>query len=219
MTNYTSVSWAVSFCHRKMCICFSHLFHDENVQFWRHASLAALCHSNGAVIHQESWELQRKQGTNVPIEPKSHMMKHSVPLWQVERNPMIIFLFWERLGVCVCTRESYSSKALALHGQSHLTAHLSQTPPLLSCSYSNSPRGPMMVSPCSQQYTATSFSGITAIIYRANRSPLLASWPQQSIKHKSFMSEITAPQQPPPPATLPHSPLRPHTRIHKHTAV
>lgn len=85
-------------------LSYQYLVHDENIELWTCASLASLCHFNAAVIHQESWELHWKKGTNVPIEPKSHMVKHSIPLWQVEKEiPWSSFCFqWtERLGVCV----------------------------------------------------------------------------------------------------------------------
>lgn len=101
-----------------------------------------VCHFNGAVIHQESWELHWKKGTNVPIESESHMVKHSIPLWQKKSHDQLsvfsehrdwVFLYmWRR-----------ASKSVALHGQLHLTSHLSQTPPILSCSF----QFPMIASP------------------------------------------------------------------------
>lgn len=65
------------------------------------------------------------QGTNVPIEPVSHMAQHSVPLWQVARNPMIIYLIPvnpELESLCVSEK---ASEAVMLHGHFHLTAYRS----------------------------------------------------------------------------------------------
>jgi len=84
----------------------------------------------------------------------------------------------ERLGVCVCESER-ARKAFALHGQSHLTAHLSQTPPLLSYSKEGADDG------------VTRLSAVyRSIIFRCScyylQSQSLPRWPQQTIKHKSF---------------------------------
>lgn len=111
-------------------------------------------------------------------------MSHTplIPLWQRERNPMIVFLISVNTEVCV---SESASKAVMLRGHFCLTVHLSPPP---------HPREPTTVSPISQQYTATRLKECTTIIYRAKHAALPVSWPQRSIKHKSFISEITAPQ-------------------------
>lgn len=95
----------------------------------------AVCYLNGAVIHQVPWELHRGRETNVPIEPKSHMVKHSIPLWQAEKNKKEIpwssawFHWTQRQGVSGFVERELVNQFRCMAG--HLTAHLSQTPPLL----------------------------------------------------------------------------------------
>lgn len=107
------------------------------------------------------------------------------------RNPMIILLlFTQHRGPGVCVKRA--SKSVAAHGRSHLTAHPSEMP-------TPSPPFPR---PVNQLLALRGY-----IILRCYRYYL----PNQSLSsaglvatafhqaYKSCMSEITAPQQKPPP--------------------
>lgn len=112
----------------------------------------------------------------------------------------------ERLGVCVCESEEELGRHL----------HCMASPiwqPIYLRLLPSSPtvrKGPMMVSPSSQQYTEASFLGVPAIIYRANHSRAGHSRPSsinhlwvRSLHHNSHLPRHASP--------LPC--------IHKHTAV
>lgn len=122
-----------------------------------------------------------RKGTNVPIEPKSHMVKHSISLWQAEKKKSHdhLSVFNEhRDWVFVCERGRARKSTCTAWPVTFDSTSISKLHPLLSGSSSSPPpppHGPMTMSPSSQHYTASSFLGITVIIYQTNGFPLLAS--------------------------------------------
>ena len=156
-------------CNSFSLFSFSSGYLISIFQPWTNASWPTLCHISGAVIHQKSWELHWKEGNKCSYWTKeSHGEAFNPPVAggkKKSHDHLFCFQRTQRLGV----RMWELVKAVALHGQSHLTAHLSLNSTPSSLAAPSFPhRGPMMVSPSSQQYMASSFLGITVIIYRTN---------------------------------------------------
>lgn len=115
-----------------MCNSFS-LFSSLWLPY-QHLSTLNECVMTHSMSLQWCSHTSKVLGTALEGREQMFLLNRRVTWWSIQspcgkrkrRNPMIIFLFSTNTETgCLCVREGELVKALALHGQSHLTAHLS----------------------------------------------------------------------------------------------